>query len=128
MNNIDNQNARFFRTSGQLRSHWGAYDQIRTIINRREKSLETLELVNRRIELAKPGVMQPQWHRGLGRDIHVPRRPEEDERREIKGIDLQLKGKEKEARIGGGYFRNFGDEIPPRPQSQDQTDGRNETA
>ena len=34
-NNNDNQNARFFRTDGQLRYHWGADDHIMTIINTR---------------------------------------------------------------------------------------------
>ena len=81
MNNNDNQNERFFQKDGQLRCHWGADDQIMTIINRRENSPETAELVNRRIELAKPGVTQPQWNRGIGRGIHVSRRPEDDERR-----------------------------------------------
>ena len=50
MNNNEN-NARFFQIDGQLRYHWGADDEIMTIINRREKSPETTELV-RRIELA----------------------------------------------------------------------------
>ena len=34
MNNNDN-NARFFRIDGQLRYHWGADDEIITIINRK---------------------------------------------------------------------------------------------
>ena len=50
MNNNEN-NARFFQIDGQLRYHWGADDEIMTIINRREKSPETTELVRRRIEL-----------------------------------------------------------------------------
>ena len=58
-NENDNQNARFFPTDGQLRYHWGADDQIMTIINRREKSPETAESVRRRIELAKSGAMRP---------------------------------------------------------------------
>ena len=48
------------------------------------------------------------------------RRPEENERREFKLIDLQLKRKERDSRIGGGYFRDFGNEIPQRA-TQDQT-------
>ena len=46
--------------------------------------------------------MRPQWNRGLGREIYVPRRPEEDERKEIKRIDIQLKRKLEQSRIGGG--------------------------
>ena len=61
--------------------------------------------------------MRPQWNRGLGRKIYVPRRQEEDERREIKRIDIQLKRKQEQSRIGSGYFRNFGDEIPQRPET-----------
>ena len=68
-NHNDNQNARFFRTNGQLGYHWGADDQIMTIINKRKKSPETTELVRSQIELAKPGVMLPQWNRSLGREI-----------------------------------------------------------
>ena len=71
--------------------------------------------------------MRPQWNRGLGREIYVPRRPEEDARREIKRIDLQLNRNEDESHSGGGYFRIFDHEIPPRPQNQDQTDKNNET-
>ena len=64
--------------------------------------------------------MRPQWNKGLGREINVPRRPEEDERREIKGFDIQLKRKQEQSRIAGGYFRNFGDEIPQRPENTEQ--------
>ena len=60
MNNNDNQNAGLVRSDRQLRYHWGANDQIKTIINRRDECPETAELVNRRIELAKPRVMRPQ--------------------------------------------------------------------
>ena len=82
MNNNEN-NTRFFRTDGQLRHHWGADDDIMAVINRRDKSPETAELVRRRIQLARPGVMRPHWNKNLGREIYIPRRPEEDERREI---------------------------------------------
>ena len=68
MNNNDN-NARFVRIDGQLRYHWGADDAIMTIINRREESPETTELVRRRIKLARPGAMRPQWNKNLGREI-----------------------------------------------------------
>ena len=101
MNNNDN-NARFFRIDGQLLYHWGADDEIMTIRNRREKSPETTELVRRRIELAKLGAMRPQWNKNVGREIYLPRRPDENKRREIKRIDLQLQRKERDTNIGGG--------------------------
>ena len=120
MNN-NNNNARFFRIDGQLRYHWGADDEIMTIMNGREKSPETAELVRRRIELARPGAMRPQWNKHLGREMYLSRRPEENERREIKRINLQLKRKERDTHIDGGYFQGFGDKIPQRqPQEQQQ--------
>ena len=75
--------------------------------------------MRRRIELGRPGAMRPQWNKNLGREIYLPRRPEENERREIKRIDLQLK--RKDTRISGGYFQDFEDEIPQlQPQEQQQ--------
>ena len=47
----------------------------------------------------------------------MPRRPEGDERRETKRIGIQLKRKQELSRIGDGYFRNFGDEVPQRPET-----------
>ena len=124
MNN-NNKNARFFRIDGQLRYHWGADDETLTIINRREKSPETAELVRRKIEHTRPDPMRPQWNKNMGREIYQPRRPEEIERRELIRIDLQLKRKERDTHIGGGYFQDFGDEIPQR-QPQEQQPARNE--
>ena len=125
MNKNDN-NAHFFRIDGQLRYHWGADDEILTIINRREKPPETTELVRKRIELARPGAMRPQWNKNLGREIYLPRRPEENERREIKRIDLQLKRKERDTHVGRGYFQDFGNKIPQRqPQEQQQLEEKN---
>ena len=110
---MDNdQHARYFRVDGHLRYHWGADQEIMTTINKRDKSPETSELVTRRIELAKPGAMRPHWNKNLDSEFYVPRQPEENNRREIKRIDLKHKRKEKESHIGGGYFRDFGIEIP----------------
>ena len=90
------------------------------IINRRDKSPETAELVKRRIQLARPGVMRQHWNKNLGREIHIPRRPEEEERREIKRIDIQLRRKIRESLIGGRYFQNVGDEIPQGQNTEQQ--------
>ena len=127
MNNNEN-NTRFFRTDGQLRHHWGADDDIMAIINARDKSPETTELVRRRVQLARPRVMRPHFNKNLGREIYIPRRPEEDERREIKRIDIQLRQKIREQHIGGGYFQNFGDDIPQRQNTEQQQTERNEPA
>ena len=64
--------------------------------------------------------MKPQWNKNLGREIYIPRRPEEDERREIKRIDVQLRRKIRVSHIGGGYFQNFGEEIPQRQTTEQQ--------
>ena len=72
--------------------------------------------------------MRLHWNKNLAREIYIARRPEEDERREIRRIDIQLRRKFIESHIGGGYFQNFGDEIPQRQttEQQQQTE-RNET-
>ena len=119
MNNNEN-NTCFFRSDGQLRHHWGADDDIVAIINKRDKSPETAELVRRRKQLARPGVMRPYWNKNLRREIYIPRRPEEDERREIKRIDIQLRRKIRESHNGGGYFQNFGDEISQEQNTEQQ--------
>ena len=76
---MDNeQNARYFRVEGQLRYHWGAYQETMASNNRRDKSPETSKPVTRRIELAKPGAMRPHRNKNLGIEIYVPRRPEEN--------------------------------------------------
>ena len=56
-NNDENQNARQFRNDRQIRYHWGADVEIMAIINNRDKSPKTTELVRRRTELARPGAM-----------------------------------------------------------------------
>ena len=83
----NNNDARQFRNDRQIRYHWGADDDNMAIFNNRDNSPETTELVRRRTELVRPGAMRPQWNIVLGREIYVPRRPEEDE-----------KGKEKESK------------------------------
>ena len=122
MNN--DQNARYFRVEGQLRYNWGSDQEIMAINNRRDKSPETSELVTRRIELAKPGAMRLHRNKNLGREIYVPRRLEENKEGKSNELISNLRRK-KESHIGGGSFRDFGDEIP-QSNTQDQTN-REET-
>ena len=58
--------------------------------------------------------MRHYYNKRPERQILVPRRPEKEERKEIKRIDLRLKRKEEHrvTHISCGYFRNFGDQIP----------------
>ena len=96
-----------------LRYHW--VDGIMKIINRRDNSSETSELVERKIELTKPGQMRYSWHKRLERELLLPRRLCDTDRRESRRIDAQLRRKEEcqDTHLGHGYFKDFGDEIPP---------------
>ena len=113
MNNNES-NARFFRTNGQLRHHCGADDDI--IGHRKQKR----QITRRRVVLARPGAMRSVWHKNLGPEIYMPRRLEEDERREIKRIDIQFRRKIRESHIGGAYFQSFRKEIPQRQTKEQQ--------
>ena len=112
-NNNNRQIPDRFTLNVKLKYHWGADDKIMKIINRRDNSPETQELVERRIELTRPGHMR-HWHKKLEREIILPRRPDDVYRKGIKRIDIRLRRKEENrvSHIGGGYFKNFGDEIP----------------
>ena len=113
-NNNNRQIPDRFALNGKLKYHWGANDEIKKIINRRDNSPETQELVERRIELTRPGHMRHHWHKKLERERLLPRRPDVVDRKEIKRIDIRLRRKEENrvTHIGGGYFKNFGDETP----------------
>ena len=82
-NNNNRQNANQF-THGCLKYNWGAEDEIMKIINRRDNSPKTKELIERRIELTNPGHMRHQWHNKHEREILLPRRPDDVDRKEIK--------------------------------------------
>ena len=103
-----------FALNDKLKYHWGADDVIMKIIYRRDNSPETQELVERRIELTRPGHMRHHWHKKLEREILLPRRPDDVDRKKIKRTDIRLRRKEENrvTHIGGSYFKNFGDEIP----------------
>ena len=83
-----------FVFNDKFKYHWGADDEIMKIINRRDNSPETQELVERRIELTRPGHMRHHWHKKLEREILLPRRPDDVDRKEIKRIDIRLRRKE----------------------------------
>ena len=116
-NNNNRQIPDRFALNDQLKYHWGADDEIMKIINRRDNSPETKELVEKRIELTRPGHMRHHWHKKLEREILLTRRPVDVDRKEMKSIDICLRRKEENrvTHIGGGYFKDFGDEIPQTP-------------
>ena len=75
-------------------NHWGATPEIMEIIQRRDNSPNTRKLVERRIEIVKPGAMR------IKRDNHggehwTPRRPDANSRREVVEIDLRLSARNK---------------------------------
>ena len=53
--------------------HWGAMTEIMEIIRRRRKSPETLRLVERRLEISRPGAMRRKFDMNAQRQIWVPR-------------------------------------------------------
>ena len=60
--------------------------------------------------------MRYQWHKKLDREILLPRKSDDVDRKETKIIDIQLRKKEEchDTQLGGECFKDFGDEIPPR--------------
>ena len=70
--------------------HWGATTEIMEIIQRREKSTETRRLVDRRLEIARPGMMRRRYDQNAQRTIWVPSRPNKRSREEIAEIDGAL--------------------------------------
>ena len=108
-NNNNRQIPDRFALNDKHNYHWGADDEIMMIINRRDNSPETQELVERRIELTRPGHMRHHWHKKLEREILLSRRPDDVDR---KDIPLRRKEENRVTHIGGSYFKNFGYEIP----------------
>ena len=80
--------------------HWGATTEIMEIIRRRRKSPETLRLVERRLEISRPG-MRRKFDMNAQRQIWVPSRPNKRSREEIAEIDGELLTQAN--RLGGGY-------------------------
>ena len=70
--------------------HWGATAEIMQIIQRREKSPETPRLIERRLEIARPGTMRRRYDQNAQRTIWVPSRQTKRIRKEIADIDGQL--------------------------------------
>ena len=80
--------------------HWGATAEIMEIIGRRRKSPETLRLVERRLEISRPGTMRRKFDMNAQRQFWVPSRPNKMCREEIAEIDGELLSRAN--RFGGG--------------------------
>ena len=99
--------------------HWGATTEIMEIIRRREKSPETKRLVERRLEIARPGMMRRRYDQNAQRTIWVPSRPNKKSRDEIAEIDGELK--QRANRLGGGYQpMQAVEQIPNEIQAEEQ--------
>ena len=108
LNSNSNQNSNLSNNLSLFRSemdrdyfHWGATTEIMEIIRRRRKSPESLRLVERRLEISRPGTMRRKIDLNAQRPIWVPSRPNKRSRQEIAEIDGELLTRAN--RFGGGY-------------------------
>ena len=70
--------------------HWGATAETMQIIQKTEKSPETRKLVERRLEIARPGTVRRRYDQNAQRTTWVPSRPSKRSTEEIADIDGQL--------------------------------------
>ena len=70
--------------------HWGATTEIMEIIRRRKKSPELRRFVERRLEIARPGMMRRRYDQNAQGTIWVPSRANKRSREEIAEIDGEL--------------------------------------
>ena len=99
--------------------HWGATTEIMEIITRREKSPETKKLVERRLEIARPGMMRRRYNQIAQRTIWVLSQPNKRSREEIAEIDEELI--QRANRLGGGYQpMQAAEQIPDEIQAEEQ--------
>ena len=97
LNSNSNQNSNLLNILSLFKSemdrdyfHWDATTEIMEIIRRRKKSPETLRLVERRLEISRPGTMRRKFDMNAQRQIWVPSRPNKRSRQEIAEIDDEL--------------------------------------
>ena len=98
------------------------------IIRRRRKSPETLRLVERRLEISRPGTMRRNFDINAQSQIWVPSRPKKGSCEEIAEIDGELLTKAN--RIGGGYQpledRVEEEQEPQQPENIEDTEQEKE--
>ena len=105
--------------------HWGATAEIMEIIRRRRKSPETLRLVERRLEISRPGRMRRKFDMYAQRQIWVPSRPNKRSRQEIAEIDGELLTRANRSnRFGGGRIKE--EQEVPQPEMAEETEQESE--
>ena len=92
----------------------GGDKKVMEIVNRREKSTETLRLNERRKEFTKPGNLRFKFESSLNKKVWVRQRQDKRGRDEVAAFDLELRFPNNERnRLGGCYF----DFNEPKPSS-----------
>ena len=81
--------------------HWGETAVVMQLFQRREKSPETERLVERRLEIARPGTMRRRCNQKAQRTIWIPSRPNKRSREKIAEIDGQFI--QRANSLGGSY-------------------------
>ena len=108
--------------------HWGATAKIMEIIRRRRKSPETLRLVERRLEISRPGTMRRKFDMIAQRQVWVPSKPNKRSCQEIAEIDGELLTRVN--RFGGGYQpleeRIEEEQEAPQPEMVEETEQESE--
>ena len=94
--------------------NWGANKKVLEILNRQDKSPETLQLIGRRKEITKPGNLQFKFDSSLNRNAWVPRRPDKRGRDEVAAIDLEFLFRNNEKNRWDGDYSEFNE---PKPSS-----------
>ena len=135
LNSNSNQNSNLLNNLPLFRNemdrdyfHWGATAEIMEIIRRRRKSPETLRLVERRLEISRPGTMRRKFDMNAQRQIRVPSRPNKRSRQEIAEIDVEWLTRAN--RFGGGYQpleeRMEETQETPQPEMAEETEQESE--
>ena len=70
--------------------HWGANKIVMEIINKLEKSPETIQLNEKRKDITKHGNLRFKFDSSLNRNVWVPRRPDKRGRDEMATICLEF--------------------------------------
>ena len=107
--------------------HRGATAEIMEIIRRRRKNPETLRLVERQLEISRPGTMRRKFDMNAERQIWVPSRPNKRSRQEIAEIDGELLTRAN--RFGGGYQpleERREEQEAPRAEMAEETEQESE--
>ena len=103
---------------------WGATAEIMAIIRRRRKSPETLRVVERWLEISRPGTMRRKFDMNAQRQMWVPSRPNKRSHEEIAEIDGELLTRA--TRFGAGYQpleeRVEEEQEPQQPENIEDTE------